>query len=142
MGFSSVQCKRIFHNFFSKNFKMAILRVCANFAVFGFAHPQFPKIYVCLGPKNIIINLNSRLELCPNSHIYFMLKSLLKSPKLSKFLSACAAPFFKISKNLFYKKIRFLPIFWHIKTNLIKNTFFCRPIMPVYNKVQNDVWCS
>ena len=115
--FFSVQCKRIFHNLFFKEFQNGDFEVMCKFYSFWLCASPVSKNICIFRSKNflnIITNLNSRLELCPNSHIYFMLKSLQKSPKLSKFPSACA--FCKVSKKLFYKKIIFLPIFWHIKT--------------------------
>ena len=115
---------------------MAILRGMCKFCSFWLRASPVSKnicIFRFKNFSNMATNLNSKLELCPITHIYFILKSLQNSLNSRKFLSAWAAPFFKISKNWFYKKgLVFAYILTCQDQNLVKNILFCRPIMLIY----------
>ena len=78
-----------------------------------FASPFYKNICIFLTKMilNIHTNLYSSPELCSNSHFCSIVKSMQNSLKLWKFLSAVAAPFYNISKNLFTKKLLVLHIF-------------------------------
>ena len=103
--------------------------VCIFCSFWLFASPFCKNIYIFLAKMvvNVITNLHSSPELSSNSHFCSIVKNMQNSLKLGKFLSAFAAPFFKISKKLFAKSFYFQLYFNISRPELRRKEIFIPP---------------
>ena len=105
------------------------MSVCIFCSFWQFASPFCKNICIFLAKMviNVNTNLHSSPELSSNSHFCSIVKNMQNSLKLGKFLSAFAAPFFKISKKLFAKSFYFYLYFNISRPELRRKEIFMPP---------------
>ena len=101
-----------------------------NFDSFWYCASPFCKFFCIFLPKmitNLLINVCFSLELCMNSRFCTKLKNSQNSLKSSNFLSPCAAPFYKVTKKIYWKYFRFTTYSNISRLELGQRKFFVPP---------------